>query len=75
MSKRRIGPRIKPTSKRTIEDFERAVIARYAVGQPGSGMQDLLSEYDEKLFDARFSLYELIQQLEATAAIKIEVQQ
>lgn len=58
-SRRRTGPKIKPTSRRTIQDFEAAVRQHQeALGKSGFGAE-------ERLFNARFALYELVQNLEA----------
>jgi hypothetical protein len=68
MSHRRVGPKIKPTSKRTVEDFEKAVIRKNNLAHSSSPVQDQVREAEEALFNARFSLYELIQQLEERIA-------
>jgi hypothetical protein len=61
-TRRKVGPKIKPTSKRTVQDFEKAV-RRHEVA--GSFPPDQREVIEEQYFNARFSLYELIQQLEA----------
>jgi predicted metal-dependent HD superfamily phosphohydrolase len=77
-TRRKVGPRIKPTSKRTVQDFEKAVLFRDSIfrtqNKDNPAAKGILEEAEEKLFNARFSLYELIQQLETTASIKLEVQ-
>jgi hypothetical protein len=62
MSKRRIGPKIKPTSKRTVQDFEKAVRQHELLG---STPPEMWEQIKERYFETRFALYELIQQLEA----------